>query len=78
MPGTQSALTARVVRAIGAVLQKNKMALFGFKDCPARDAQDLLSKYYFGHREVFFFEFHEPRFLWGGARFGAEVAASDF
>jgi hypothetical protein len=25
-----------------------------------------------------FFEFREPRFLWGGARFGAEVAASDF
>jgi hypothetical protein len=25
-----------------------------------------------------FFEFREPGFLWGGARFGAEVAASDF
>jgi hypothetical protein len=25
-----------------------------------------------------FFEFREPRSLWGGARFGAEVAASDF
>jgi hypothetical protein len=25
-----------------------------------------------------FFEFREPRFLWGGARFGSEVAASDF
>jgi hypothetical protein len=25
-----------------------------------------------------FFEFREPRFLWGGARFGTEVAASDF
>jgi hypothetical protein len=25
-----------------------------------------------------FFEFRQPRFLWGGARFGAEVAASDF
>jgi hypothetical protein len=25
-----------------------------------------------------FFEFREPRFLWGGAPFGAEVAASNF
>jgi hypothetical protein len=25
-----------------------------------------------------FFEFREPRFLWRGALFGAEVAASDF
>jgi hypothetical protein len=26
-----------------------------------------------------FFEFREPRFLWGGARlFGTEVASSDF
>jgi hypothetical protein len=25
-----------------------------------------------------FFEFREPRFLWGGTLFGAEVAASDF
>jgi hypothetical protein len=25
-----------------------------------------------------FFEFREPSSLWGGARFGAEVAASDF
>jgi hypothetical protein len=24
------------------------------------------------------FEFREPRFLWGGALFGTEVAASDF
>jgi hypothetical protein len=25
-----------------------------------------------------FFEFRKPRFLWGGARFGAKVATSDF
>jgi hypothetical protein len=25
-----------------------------------------------------FFEYREPRFLWGGALFGAEVAACDF
>ena len=25
-----------------------------------------------------FFEFREPRFLWRGALFGAEVAANDF
>jgi hypothetical protein len=46
------------------------LALFGLKDRPAQDTQKWLSKCYFRHRE--------PRFLWGGARFGAEVAASDF
>jgi hypothetical protein len=63
---------------MGAMLQK-KMAPFGLKDCPARDTQKWLSKCYFlTPGNDLFFEFREPRFLWGGVLFGEEVAASDF
>jgi hypothetical protein len=53
-------------------------------------ANPAIPKYYSGYWEVFFngnigfkrvrffFEFREPGFLWGRARFGAEVPPSDF
>jgi hypothetical protein len=59
------------------------MALFGLaplKDCPAQDAHTemTIDVLFLTPGRDSFFEFREPRFLWGDARFGAEVATSDF
>jgi hypothetical protein len=58
------------------------MALFGLKYFfPARgtrQTETAIEMLFLTPGSDNFFEFREPRFLWKGARFGAEVAASDF
>jgi hypothetical protein len=63
---------------MGAMLPKKKDGALWLKRLPcSRCTEIAIEMLFLTPGSELFFEFREPRFLWGGALFGAEVAASD-
>jgi hypothetical protein len=64
---------------MGAMLQTKKNGALWLKRLPcSRYTEMAIEMLFLTPGSDLSLEFREPRFLWGGALFGAEVAASDF